>query len=421
MKTIDKIWSKDDWLKYLELRHSKPIQLGLTRMQALALELDLLTLPMPVITVAGTNGKGSTVAALEAIYLAAGFTVATYTSPHLLQFNERIRVNNKSISDETLVAILEELHARPNSLQLTYFEMITLVALSYFKRVSPEVIILEVGLGGRLDATNIINADLAILTTVDFDHQAWLGDTREAIGFEKAGIFRPGQHVVYADTSPPSSVLARGMELGVSWLALHSEYNYQESGQDLLIQLPGGDRVCVSRPQINCKAAVAAVVASDCLRHLLPVNAAIWSQALAQVRLPGRLQLITGVVNTLLDVAHNPQAAELLASYLRARVKHGQIHAVFAALNDKDILGLVAPLQPLVSQWYLPELTGPRAIIASQLEESVMQNAVSCDKISKHSDPVSAYQAAMEAACSEDWVVVYGSFLTVAPVLALHD
>ncbi len=411
-------WSKDAWLDYLATRHLQPIQLGLARVHALAVALDLLHWPVPVITVAGTNGKGSTIVALESIYLAAGLRVAAYTSPHLLQFNERIRCNGAFIPDERLCAIFHELHKHQASAELTYFEVTTLAALVYFKAEQPDVLLLEVGLGGRLDATNIIDANCAIITTVDLDHQAWLGNTTEAIGYEKAGIFRAGQQVIYADTNPPNSVLTRARDLVVSWYGFESDYDYVASATELVVQLPGGKKVSVPRPAIHPKAAAAAIVASHCLQHLLPVSLADWSFALQRVNLSGRQQLLPGSVNTLLDVAHNPQAVRLLLAYLQAQLICGRVHAVFAALSDKDLPGLVTPLKALVSHWYLTNLSGPRAVTAGDLRAVLMQNGFDYAKITSCLDPVSAYDAAMEAAVPGDWVIVYGSFLTVGPVLA---
>ena len=418
--TITEYCSLDVWLNYLATRHVEPIQLGLERVRAVARQLDLWRWSVPVITVAGTNGKGSTVAMLESIYHAAGYRVAAYTSPHLLHFNERIRFNQVPIADETLCALFATLHARPESLALTYFEMTTLAALLYFKSLQPHLLVLEVGLGGRLDATNIIDADLAIVTTVDFDHQAFLGNTLEAIGYEKAGIFRPNQTVVYAETKPPLSVLHKAQSLCVTWLGLGTEYTYEVHDTDWVLHLPRAKPVTLPRPGINLSAAAAALVASDYLRQQLPLSVADWAQALRQVALPGRQHLLPNQVNTLLDVAHNPQAVRLLADYLHSQQLSGRIHAVFAALNDKDIVGLIAPMQALVSQWYVVALSGPRAVNGRELGKVLMQRGVSCDNIIYCQEAREAYRTAMQSALPGDWVVVYGSFLTVAPVLAMQ-
>ncbi len=418
MTTITEPSTQDEWLDYLENRHVTPIQLGLERVKAIAGVLDVTAWDIPVITVAGTNGKGSTVAALESIYQAAGLRVAAYTSPHLLQFNERIRMNCEPISADALCQMLSKLHALPESQSLTYFEMTTLAALLYFKQMLPQVLILEVGLGGRLDATNIIDADLAIITTVDLDHQAWLGETREAIGHEKAGILRAKIPVIFADEAPPASVLAQASQLGAQWLGLNTEYSYQHIAQDLIVQLDNL-RVRLPCPQINLKAAVAALVATNCLRARLPVTHADWALAFARVRIPARSQVIPGLVNTLLDVAHNPQAARLLADNLQKKYPSSRIHVVFAALADKDIAGLVAPLQALATHWCIAALNGPRALQACVLGTILMQCGVSSEIITVCDDPLSAYHRALRMAEAGDWVVVYGSFLTVAPILAL--
>ena len=414
-------WSLPTWLEYLEHRQREPIQLGLARVHQLALALNILTWDIPVIIVTGTNGKGSTVAALEAIYCAAGLRVAAYTSPHLLQFNERIRVNRELISDASLCTLFQTVTALPESMALTYFEITTLVALLYFKAQQPDVMILEVGLGGRLDATNVIDADLAIITTVDLDHQAWLGETREAIGMEKAGVLRAQQTVIYADSAPPITVRTQAQALAAQWLGLDTEYRYVENTDDWVLQLPSGQSISLPRPNIHLNSAAAAVVASACLHTRLPVTATHWSHALATLAVPGRQQWIADEVNTLLDVAHNPQAARNLAHSLQKIVGPGRVYAVFAALQDKDIQGVIAPLQPLVSHWIIAELSGPRAMPAHELALCMMQNGVSSDTISINCDPLTAYSAAMQCASPGDWVVVYGSFLTVAPVLAIQQ
>jgi dihydrofolate synthase/folylpolyglutamate synthase len=414
-------WSLASWLTYLENRHREPIQLGLDRVHHVARALDVLQWDIPVIIVTGTNGKGSTVAALEAIYCAAGYRVAAYTSPHLLRFNERIRVNAELISDAQLCALFQTVTALPDSAALTYFEVTTLVALLYFRQMQPEVMILEVGLGGRLDATNIIDADVAIITTVDLDHQAWLGETREAIGMEKAGVLRQQQQLVYADPAPPDSVRAIAKACDVRWLGLGTDYFYTELATDWVIQLPSGQTVTLPKPKIHLNSAAAAVLATACLQAVLPVTAMHWAAAFTALGVPGRQQCIPAEVYTLLDVAHNPQAVRQLAVFLKQQAISGQIHAVFAALKDKDIAGLITPLQSMVSHWYAADLSGPRAMPVEELACGLMQNGVSSDIISKSSDPKTAYFVAMQRALPGDWLVVYGSFLTVAPVLAIYS
>ena len=404
------------WLDYLESRHQEPIQLGLERVRACAALLNLASCEAVVITVSGTNGKGSTVAALDAIYRVAGFRVATYTSPHILAFNERICINQTPVTNEALCAAFVSLHAIPGSAALTYFEMATLAALLIFKAETLDVIILEVGMGGRLDATNLVDANLSIITTVDFDHQAWLGDTREAIGYEKAGILRPGKPAIYADDQCPDSVVAYARDKGVSLLCFGEDYSVcvTDDGFDLL--LATGGVFHLPRPSLNVKSAAAALVATLQLQAVLPVTPVHWSAALQRVALQGRQQCIDGPVKTVLDVAHNPQAVAKLADFIRNRIPKGRVHAVFSGLKDKDLCGLIRPMQSLVDYWYPALLDGPRAADEDRLRAAF--SSTQMDFLRCFHDPVVAYRAAMGVAHPGDWVVVYGSFLTVSAVIA---
>lgn len=317
--------SINEWLHDLETRNTHEIQLGLTRIMEVAQKLCLQLPGCPVITVAGTNGKGSTVTALEMIYHVAGYKVGAYTSPHLIQFNERIRVNLTPISDDDLCqafSIIEE--ARGETL-LTYFEMTTLAALWYFKKMELDIIILEVGLGGRLDATNIVDAELSIITTIDFDHQEYLGNTLDAIGYEKAGILRSGKPFIYADINPPASVTQVAKQLGVPAYLWSQEFSIQE--EDSVWSLHYEEKLGfssvsgLSKPSIQLKSAAAAITASVLLEHHLPVTPSHFQVAMQRIYIPGRLQLHEGRVSTLFDVSHNPQSARLLADTLRMMKK----------------------------------------------------------------------------------------------------
>jgi dihydrofolate synthase / folylpolyglutamate synthase len=408
--------SLPSWLDYLEHRHAEPIQLGLTRVHAVASKLNLCQLGACVITVAGTNGKGSTVAALEAIYVEAGFQVGVYTSPHLLTFNERICVNQQPISDEALCSAFSVIEAAHEDDYLTYFEMTTLAALYHFKHSALDVIILEVGMGGRLDATNIIDADLAIITTIALDHEAYLGDSLELIGHEKAGILRENQLFIYADTQPPNTIIQRAHELNTKCLCRGVDYWLNETQDHLVIERPDADLIVLPRPNLNRFAAAAAIMASDALRARLPVTHLQWANAMQRVKILGRQQVFSGNVSTLVDVAHNPQSVELLAQWIKTKRPLGKIHAVFSALKDKDLPGLIKPMQDVVDDWYIAGLEGPRAAPEALLLAAV--HAESSAQIQCFCDPVSAYVAAMQQAMPGDFVVVYGSFLTASAVLA---
>lgn len=405
-----------EWLYYLENRYTEEIQLGLMRMVQVAQILHLLKPQATVITVAGTNGKGSTVAALESIYRAANYQVGTYTSPHLLLFNERICVNQQAITDQQLCEAFCVIEKARGSIPLTYFEMTTLAALWHFKQFVLDLIILEVGMGGRLDATNIIDADLAIITSIDLDHQAYLGETLEAIGFEKAGILRKHKPFIFADKNPPHALLDRAAALHSPPYLCGKEYRYQLVDDclyftfaDQLTELPS--------PQLHLNAVAAAVMASICLGALLPVCHEHLSIGIKNGFLPGRLQQVhhSGQA-TLFDVSHNPQAVLHLAQFIRERrSQYNKIHIVFSALKDKDIPGLVLPLLNLVDSWYLGLLDNKRA---APIEYLFCTISDICNQISLcYNSPALAYAEACAQASSDDLIVVYGSFFTVADVM----
>ncbi|WP_028387827.1 bifunctional tetrahydrofolate synthase/dihydrofolate synthase [Legionella fairfieldensis] len=405
-------FSVSQWVDYLENRYLQEIQLGLSRIKQVAEALDLTHPKAKIITVAGTNGKGSTVASLEAIYLTAGYQVGSYTSPHLLTFNERIGINQQKITDEQLCGALSVIEEGRKTIPLTYFEMATLAALWHFKQHALDLIILEVGLGGRLDATNIIDADLAIITTIDFDHQAFLGDTKEKIGYEKAGIIRAGKPLIFADKNPPESVVNRARALNSPLYFKGDVYDYTVSEKTLkfvfqkkVINLP--------YPKLHCNSVAAAIMASFIMETELPVNQVHVQKAFKNRTLPGRLQFIAEPVRTLLDVAHNPQAAKYLAEFINNFPDKTTIHVVFSALSDKDIPALIEPLQKEGAYWYLAGLTGKRAATKEQLMATFNSN----DKVSYYQNPLLAYQTACSRAGERDLIVVYGSFITVATVL----
>ena len=412
--------SLNEWLVLLENRHQQEIQLGLTRVKAVAERLSLCTLGSVVITVAGTNGKGSTVASLQAIYLAAGYRVGTYTSPHLLRFNERICVNGQPISDESLCAAFSLLDDIRGDIHLTYFEMTTLAALYYFKQCSLDLVILEVGMGGRLDATNCIDADLAIITTVDLDHQDHLGETIEAIGYEKAGVLRENQRFIYADYSPPNSVVERAQALNSRMFSLGVDYSFETTvDKTFIIKHHTGETTQLPLPNINQKAAASAVIASGLLLDKLPINDAQLAIAMDSVYLSGRQQLVHGSVTTLYDVAHNPQAVALLAEFIKRLQPSGKVHAVFSGLKDKDLCGLIRPMDSCVDFWYLAKLTGQRAASESMLLKLFYEEQGR--KAPCYSDPVTAYRAAVQNANEGDLIVIYGSFLMVSAVMAAKE
>jgi len=411
-------WDLNQWLSYLENRNTQEIQLGLTRITAIAQKLSLLTTPAKVITVTGTNGKGSTVSALESIYHTAGYVVGSYTSPHLLTFNERIRVNCKPVSDSAICAAFAAIEDAREETVLTYFETATLAALWHFKQLNLDLIIMEVGIGGRLDATNIIDSDLAIVTTVDFDHQDYLGNTLEAIGYEKAGIMRQGKPIVYADSNPPLSILTQAAKLSAPSYLYGRDYSINENLDGW--QLHYADKsYSLPIPKIQLKSAAAALMASFLLNDYLPINAELLPKAIGSIFLAGRLQLFPGPVDLLFDVSHNPQSATLLGKTLKSMKRKTAIHAVFSALKDKDIVGLINPLRDCVDHWYPAELHTKRAasktILLTKFREADLFAEI-C-----YNTPLTAFDAALKKAKTGDLIVVFGSFFTVSQVMAAQN
>jgi dihydrofolate synthase / folylpolyglutamate synthase len=411
--------SLQEWLCLLEQRHEQGIQLGLDRIKTVADRLSLCVFNSKVITVSGTNGKGSTVAALDAIYHAAGFSVGCYTSPHLLVFNERICVNQKPISDADLCTAFAVIEHLRGDILLTYFEMTTLAAFYYFKQYALDVIILEVGMGGRLDATNIVDADLAIITTVDFDHQDYLGHTLEAIAYEKAGILRANRPFIYADYEPPNSVIEWSGVLHAPMICLGVDYSFDFNENTGFVLQDRETVLTLPKPAIQLKAASAAIVASHVLQSELPVSVQALQQAMREVGLLGRQQVVSGDVTVVYDVAHNPQAVFLLAEFIKKLPVQGQVHAVFSGLADKDLRGLITGLRECVDVWYPACLTGNRAA-----SDKVLLAAFNAEKIIVEgcfSHPFAAFSAAREQAHPGDLIVVYGSFLTVSAIMSVEN
>ena len=408
-------WTLSDWLYHLENRYFDEIKLGLTRIRHVAAKLNLLSPEATVIMVAGTNGKGTTVAAIESIYHAAGYRVGTYTSPHLLCFNERIKVNGVCIGDDELCRVFCQIEETRQDIALTYFEMATLAALLHFQNARLDVIMLEIGMGGRLDATNIIDPDLSIITTIDFDHQDFLGDTLEKIGFEKAGILRVGKPYLYADKTPPQSILLSARVLGCPPSINGQHYSYQLTENEFIFNA-AHRTIQVKKSHWHPNALAAAVMATICLQACLPVEEDALTQGLQAISLNGRQQRLQCEVETLLDVSHNAQSAAYLADTIRENQPSQRVHAVFSALCDKDIDALLKPMIGLVEYWYPALLIGKRAATALQFDSIFKKYDIMYEAL--HNSPWDAYQVACQKAARGDLIVVYGSFLTVSGVLA---
>jgi dihydrofolate synthase/folylpolyglutamate synthase len=413
-----------EWLALLESRHAETvINMGLDRVRAVKERMQL-AFKCPVIMVAGTNGKGSTCSMLESILLRAGYKVGLYIKPHFLDFNERARINGDMASNEALVDAFNAVEAGRGDISLTYFEFTTLAIIYLMTQTRLDVAILEVGLGGRLDAVNVIDADVSIVTSVDIDHVDFLGGTREKIGFEKAGIFRTGKAAICSDPVPPQSLIDHAMEIGADLWVMGRDFNYSGDKQQWNYGGRGQRRNALAYPSLrganqllNASAALAAL---EALKLELPVGAQDVRHGLVTVELPGRFQVLPGRPTVIYDVAHNPHAAAALGQNLGNMGFHPYTFAVFGSMHDKDIDGVIQAMAGQVDHWCLTNLPSPRAASASELAAKVQ--AVEPDMHEKtvniFEDPGAAFANAMSRAGENDRIVVFGSFLTVAGVMA---
>ena len=415
MKTLD------DWLAHCEQLHPKTIDMGLDRVRAVAERMGL-RFDCPVFTVAGTNGKGSTCAMLEAILTQAGFRTGLFTSPHLVRFEERCRIRGQNVDASDLVAAFARVESARAEISLTYFEFTTLAILDTLARAGLDAVILEVGLGGRLDAVNIIDTDCAIITSIDIDHAELLGDTREKIGFEKAGILRTGRPAIVSDPVPPQSVIDRATEIGADLWLLGRDFNYSGDKQQWAWAGRGRRYAGLAYPAlrganqlINASGVLAALTA---MRQQLPVTAQAVRNGLALVDLPGRFQVVPGQPALVLDVAHNPHSVAALALNLDAMGFYPTTHAVFGAMTDKDLAPMLHRMDPLVDRWYFTDLPTPRAASGAALQAAWQAVTKRTDAVSAvFSTPLDALHAAAAKAQAADRIVVFGSFYTVGGVL----
>lgn len=416
-----------DWLNYIEHLHVHTIDMGLERVVQVYARLGI-SFDAAVITVGGTNGKGSTCALLESILLQGGYSVGLYTSPHLLVFNERVRVGGDMVPDAALIAAFEMVEAGRGDITLSYFEFTTLAALKLFAEAGLDAVILEVGLGGRLDAVNVVDADVAIVTSVDIDHTDYLGDTREKIGFEKAGIFRTGRGAICSDPVPPQSLIDHAEAIGADLRLFGRDFNYSGDKQQWNFGGRSQRRNSLGYPSLrganqllNASAALAAL---EILRDRLPLGAQEVRNGIAMVDLPGRFQVLPGRPSVILDVAHNPHAAATLAQNLDNMGFHRFTYAVFGAMQDKDIGGVIAQLKDRVDHWCVTDLPLPRAASATLLQERLSEAGIVSEPgpnpertVQTFSSPADAFANAQKRAGENDRIMVFGSFLTVAGVL----
>ncbi|WP_426879222.1 bifunctional tetrahydrofolate synthase/dihydrofolate synthase [Glaesserella parasuis] len=413
--------SLETWLSYLEKSHFKPIDMGLERIRKVAEELDLLKPAPYVITVAGTNGKGSTCKLLEMALLKAGLKVGVYSSPHLIHYNERVRIQGQAVGNADLITTFDYIEQH-KSASLTYFEFGTLAALDLFRKAKIDVAILEVGLGGRLDATNIVDPDFAVITSIDIDHVEFLGDNREAIGREKAGIFRPNIPVVIGEPDCPQSILDYAKELqchvfrrDIDWTfsAESDRLQWQSKTKSLTVPLP-------KIPQPNCATALAVLTQLP-----FELSDEILAQAVEEAKMTGRFQLLgeqdfakfsqnRPLAQVFIDVGHNPHAARYLADRLAEWVQpNRKIYAVFSALVDKDLSGIVEPLEELIDEWYCAGLQGYRGQSGAEVKNKLL-TALPNAKAVAYENVIEASQVLFETASEQDIILVFGSFHTVA-------
>lgn len=415
--------SLPQWLAWQEKLHFTEIDPGLTRIGAVWQRLSAdKPLPFKVVTVAGTNGKGSSVALMTAILRAAGYKTGSYTSPHLLRYNERIAVNGEPASDTQICEAFAQIDAARQEISLTYFEFATLAAALIFSRQRVDIAILEVGMGGRLDAVNLFDADLALITPIDLDHMQWLGDSREKIGIEKAGILRSGRPLVCSEAQPPRSVLAIAANLKVPAFIAGADFQYQVSGSHWDWQSAAKQYQALPLPalhghyQLQNSAAVLMAVQILVQQGLVNINEMAIRTGLQQVRLSGRFQILAGPVQRIFDVTHNQQGAENLATVLNETPCQGKTLAVVAMLRDKDSAAVFKALANSVDHWFLGGLDGDRGQSAQMLASS-LQNAVPAATFTTQQTVEQAYHLAMQNAQTGDRLLTFGSFHTVEAVM----
>lgn len=407
-----------EWLGWIKSIKLNEIDLTLERVSEVLQRLQY-SCRSHVITVAGTNGKGSTVKALETIYLEAGLSVGAFTSPYLLQYNEQIRINGISCSDERICEAFAEVKAHSENIHLTPFEFGTLAALCVFSKHPLDLIVLEVGLGGRLDAVNAVDADVSIVTTIDIDHVDWLGATKEAIGREKAGIFRQNCPAICGDFDPPKSLIQYANDIGAPLFCQNVQFGFKEkdTGWDWWSENKQLENLPLS--QLNTQNLSTALMGVQLLQKSLPVPDNVIRSALKKVTLTGRIEIIPGDTTQIFDVSHNPHAVALLANYLLKNPISGKTYAVFSMLADKDIFGTIDVIAKHIDYWHIAPLPVPRGVLSEELKLIFQNMRITHWKL--HESVSLAYESSVDAAKKNDRIVVFGSFHTVGEVIALRN
>lgn len=410
-----------EWLARIESVHPRDIELGLERVHAVLEAMDLRQPSFTAITVAGTNGKGSTVAMIETCLREAGYRVGAYTSPHLIRYNERVRIDGRDATDEQLCAAFERIERKRGSVALTYFEFGTVAAFEMFRARDVEIAVLEVGMGGRLDAVNAIDADVAVVTSIGIDHTAWLGTDRESIGREKAGIFRAGRPAICGDPQPPASIAASAERVGARLLQLNRDFFAEPADNGWVWRFGTNVRTGLPFPALRgdyqLRNAACALTALAAISDRFPLSQAQLRAGLMHAIVPGRLQVLPGQPLRVFDVAHNPDAALALAATLKRQFVRGITHAVFGMLKDKDIAGTVRAMQDVVNRWYVATLPTRRAATAEEILGILTSVGVN-GPARPYVDIRAAYAAARRAAGKDDRILVFGSFYAVGDILA---
>ncbi len=408
------------WLDWQENLHPLTIDLGLDRVKRVYQALNPNKISPITITVAGTNGKGSCIAYLEAIYKAQGYRVGTYSSPHILKYNERIKINGEPVSDSIICEAFKKIETVRNETSLSYFEFGTLAALIIFQNSNLDVQLLEVGLGGRLDAVNIVEPDITLITSIGIDHVDWLGSTREAIGREKSGIFRKNTPAIVGDIDPPETVIETAHKKNAQLYLINTDFHYKKQGA--IWDWTSSHRIIYDIPEPGLKGehqyrnASSAILAVNLLSEKLPINEVAIRNGIQNIHLLGRFQLINDKIPVLLDVGHNPEAVKTLVDYLKMSFPNKKIHAIFSMMKDKDIASVLEIMNPVIFDWFFTPLSNPRTI-----PEEIMKNIFSKSSVNRvsfgYKNFSDAFKAAQSQSQSGDLLLVFGSFFLVSECL----
>ncbi len=404
-----------EWTNYIEKIHPKNMELELDRIKSIGKKLGLTRFNCPVLTVGGTNGKGSCVKLIESIASMNNYRIGVYTSPHLLNFNERIKINNREVSDSQLITAFEFIEAGRKDIPLTFFEFTTLAALWLFKQIDLDLLILEVGLGGRLDAVNIVDPDIAIITSIDLDHEEWLGTTREQIALEKAGIFRSGRLAICGDPNPPASLLDYAKEIDCQIFLIKKDYSFDQNTATW--SWVGGEKRINTLPIPNLSLinAATALMAIHLLDQFFHLSFSLLHRSILNAALPGRFQRFDHPINCILDVAHNPAATDLLMKNLLSEGNDFRLKAVVGMMKDKDIANTLLPCRSIIKEWHFATLNHERGASSAELAANFEDfEEVQCYN---YDTVLDAFKSAAAEMSADQRIIVFGSFVTVAEVL----